>query len=99
VRFGILGPVEVERDGRRVVITGRSQVGLLAFLLLHANQAVSTDRLIDELWADHAADGSVKRAQVAIARLRKLLGDKSGRDRAAAAAHGGRRLRARCGTR
>jgi hypothetical protein len=43
VRFGILGPVEIHRDGHRVASAGRRQVGLLAFLLLHANRGASTD--------------------------------------------------------
>jgi predicted ATPase/DNA-binding SARP family transcriptional activator len=74
VRFGILGPVEVFVGERRVAVGGPRQVALLAFLLVHANRAVSVDRLIDALWGDQDPAGAVKRVQVAIARLRKALG-------------------------
>jgi DNA-binding SARP family transcriptional activator len=74
VSFRILGPVEAYCDERRVGLAGPRQVALLAFLLLHANRAVSQDVLIDSLWSDQDAAGAVKRVQVAIGRLRKALG-------------------------
>jgi SARP family transcriptional regulator, regulator of embCAB operon len=55
-------------------------MALLAFLLLHANRAVSTDRLIDALWSEQDPAGAVKRVQVAIGRLRRVLeGDRPDR--------------------
>jgi len=48
-------------------------VALLAFLLVHANRAVSTDRLLDALWGGQENGGSLKRVQMAVARLRKTL--------------------------
>jgi DNA-binding SARP family transcriptional activator len=49
VDFRILGPLEVH-DGQRVLsLGGTRQRAVLAVLLLHANQVVSSDRLIDEL--------------------------------------------------
>src|SRR5258705_12841551 len=74
VRFGILGPVEVFVGERRVAVGGPRQVALLAFLLVHANRAVSVDQLIDALWGEQDQAGAVKRVQVAVARLRKALG-------------------------
>jgi len=74
VRFGILGPVEALVGERRVALGGPRQLALLAFLLVHANRAVSVDQLIDALWGDQDPVGAVKRVQVAIARLRKALG-------------------------
>jgi DNA-binding SARP family transcriptional activator len=47
----ILGALEVEEDGRLVRIAGAKQRTLLALLLLHANEPVPRDRLIEELWA------------------------------------------------
>ena len=64
VCFRVLGPVEVYRGERRVELAGPRQVALLAFLVVHANRAVSTDRLIDALWGDREAVGAVKRVQV-----------------------------------
>jgi len=51
LEFRILGPLEVERDGRPISIGAAKQRALLAILLLHANRVVSRDRLIDGLWA------------------------------------------------
>src|SRR3954453_2222344 len=74
VRFGILGPVELSDGERRLSVGGPRQLRLLAFLVLHANRAVSNDRLIDALWGEQDPAGATKRLQVAIARLRKALG-------------------------
>ena len=46
----ILGPLEVVVDGHRVEIRGGKQRDLLAILLVHANEIVSPDRLIEDLW-------------------------------------------------
>src|SRR5262245_7842490 len=79
LRFRILGPVEVCRDDSRVALGGRRQVALLAFLLLQANRAVSTDQLIEAVWGEHDPSGAIKRLQVAVGRLRRLLdGDRNG---------------------
>jgi DNA-binding SARP family transcriptional activator len=76
LRFGVLGPVEIyDTEGRRRQVGGPRQVALLAFLLVQANRAVSSDRLIDGLWGEGRPAGAVKRLQVAVARLRKGLED------------------------
>ena len=73
VRFGILGPIECYGGERRRELGGPRQLELLAVLLLHANRAVSTERLIDALWGEQRSPGAVKRLQMAIARLRKAI--------------------------
>src|SRR5689334_11845558 len=45
IEFRILGPVEVERDGRLVNLGPPKQRAVLAWLVLHANRVVSRDRL------------------------------------------------------
>ena len=52
--FRILGPLEVEDDGRTVDLGTAKQRSLLALLLTDANHVVSTDRILDELWGDDA---------------------------------------------
>jgi len=47
--FRILGPLEVLDDERPLDVGGGKQRSVLALLLLHANEVVSSDRLIDEL--------------------------------------------------
>lgn len=52
MQFQILGPLEVHSSGRPVRIAGHRQRKALALLLLNANMAVSTERLVDMLWDD-----------------------------------------------
>ena len=74
MEFHILGPLEVRDQGRVVKLGGTKQRSLLAFLLLHANQAVSRDRLIDELWGDQPPETATTAIQVHVSQLRKALG-------------------------
>jgi DNA-binding SARP family transcriptional activator len=75
VEFRILGPLEVWRDDRPVRIGGAKERALLALLLLHANETVSADRLIDELWNGAPPRTAKKSLQVRVAALRRALGD------------------------
>jgi len=74
VEFRILGPLEVEDDGRVLPLGGSKQRALLALLLLHANQVVSRDRLIDEVWGDRAPKTAAAALQGYVSGLRKALG-------------------------
>ncbi|MGH2941234.1 MAG: ATP-binding protein [Solirubrobacteraceae bacterium] len=73
VRYAILGPVELRDGERRVAVGGPRQVALLAMLLVNADRAVTGDRLIEAVWHDQAPAGALKRLQVAIARLRRIV--------------------------
>ena len=73
MKFAILGPIELHHGDLRPPVGGPQQVTLLAFLLLHANRAVSGDRLHDALWPSRGQDRAAKRVQMAIARLRHSL--------------------------
>ncbi|HET7744948.1 MAG TPA: BTAD domain-containing putative transcriptional regulator, partial [Gaiellaceae bacterium] len=74
MEFRILGPLEVEAEGRMLKLGSTKQRALLAFLLLHANKAVARDRLIDELWSDDAPETAATAIQVYVSQLRKVLG-------------------------
>ncbi len=79
MEFRILGPLEVcSNGGRKLDLVGK-QRSLLAVLLLHADEAVSTDSLIDALWGAEPPDTAAKALQVYVSRLRKLL-DPEGRE-------------------
>ena len=73
LEFRILGPSGCSTRGRRS-LGGRNQRAVLALLLLRANEAVSTERLIDQLWGEHPPRTAKTSLQNTIAQLRKLLG-------------------------
>ena len=52
MEFLILGPLEARVGERTLPLGGPKQRALLALLLLHRNEAVSTDRLTDGLWGE-----------------------------------------------
>src|SRR3984885_13672121 len=71
--FRILGSLEVCDRDRTVRLGGDKQRALLAVLLLHANEVVSADRLIDDLWGERPPPAATKALQAHISRLRKAL--------------------------
>jgi WD40 repeat protein/DNA-binding SARP family transcriptional activator len=80
VQFRILGPLTANRDGENLALGGERQRALLAILLVHANETVSTERLIEQLFA-RSGSGSGNAANavhVAVSRLRRALGDGTG---------------------
>ncbi len=50
------------------------QRSLLGVLLLHANETVSVDRLVDELWGERPPARATKLVQGYVSALRKRLG-------------------------
>jgi len=58
---------------------GAKQRAVLALLLLHANEVVSTDRLIDELWGDSPPESAANMLQGYVSHLRKALEPGRGR--------------------
>ncbi|MGP0033288.1 MAG: BTAD domain-containing putative transcriptional regulator [Solirubrobacteraceae bacterium] len=76
MRFGILGPLEVaDEGGRGLVLGGRRQRSVLAILLLHANEVVSPDRLIEELWSGQPPASAATSLHAHVSRLRRALGE------------------------
>jgi DNA-binding SARP family transcriptional activator len=75
VELRLLGPLEVLDAGLRVELGGIKQRSLLAVLALHANEIVSVDRLIDELWGAAPPRTAAKSIQVYVSRFRKQLGE------------------------
>ena len=70
----VLGPLEVVAGGVSIPIGGGRQRKLLAILLLQANEFVSSDRLIDELWGADRPETAAKALQGYVSQLRKTLG-------------------------
>jgi DNA-binding SARP family transcriptional activator len=74
VDYGILGPLEAVAEGRRLPLGGRAQRAILAALLLHANEAVSVDRLVDVVWRERPPATAGHALHVYVSKLRKALG-------------------------
>src|SRR5215212_11698728 len=71
--FRILGPLEALDGARPVALGGRKRRAVLAVLLLHPNETLSGERLIDELWGETPPANALKTLQVHVSRLRKTL--------------------------
>src|SRR5262245_39889151 len=69
--FRILGPLEVRDDDGPLELGGRKQRSLLAVLLLHGNQVLSTDSLISALWDDSLPETAATALQGYVSQLRK----------------------------
>jgi predicted ATPase/DNA-binding SARP family transcriptional activator len=74
MEFRILGSLEVVDAGHVVPVSGSRQCALLALLLLHANEVVPADRLVEELWEGKPPQGARTTLRSHVARLRKALG-------------------------
>lgn len=72
LEFRLLGPLEA-LAGSTPIALGVKQRMLLALLLLRANEVVSRDRLIDELWGDQPPDAAPNALAALVARLRRAL--------------------------
>jgi DNA-binding SARP family transcriptional activator/pimeloyl-ACP methyl ester carboxylesterase len=73
VEFRVLGPLEATVHGRSLGLAGTRTRAVLAMLLVHANQVVSSDRLIEELWPGQPTDKATDSLQVRLSELRKAL--------------------------
>jgi DNA-binding SARP family transcriptional activator len=75
IELRVLGPLEARIEGASVALGAPKQRALLVHLLLHPNEGVSIERLIDELWPGDRPDTARHAIQVYVSRLRKALGD------------------------
>lgn len=73
MEFRVLGPFEVRCSARLLADGGGRRQALLAFLLLSANRAVSTDRLTAAVWGDDRPRSAVNLVQGYISYWRKVL--------------------------
>jgi len=73
MEFRILGPLEVWDDAGEVSLGGPKLRALLAVLLLHANETIPADRVIDEVWGADSPEDAAAALRVNISRLRKAL--------------------------
>ena len=91
MEYRILGPLEVVDEGEPVSLGRLKERLVLAVLLLHPNEFVSRERLIDELWGESPPPTARKAVNVYVSQLRKVL-TRNGLD-PIATADGGYRFR------
>ena len=75
MEFRILGPLEVSGADGHLPITAAMHRALLLHLLVHANETISADALVEALWGARPPASARKLIQVYVSQLRKLLGD------------------------
>jgi len=73
VEFRILGPLVVE-DNEPVALGTLKERLVLGVLLLHANEFVSRERLIDDLWGEAPPPTARKAVNVYLSKVRKARG-------------------------
>lgn len=71
--FSILGPLQVLNEGHPLALGSRKQQVVLAALLVHANNIVPVDSLVEALWMDAPPRKARKNIQVYVSVLRRLL--------------------------
>jgi predicted ATPase/DNA-binding SARP family transcriptional activator len=74
IEFGLLGPTRVVSAGRELTLPPGKQRALLALLLLHRNDTVPAERLVDAVWGEPAPATARNALQGHISALRKVLG-------------------------
>jgi DNA-binding SARP family transcriptional activator len=80
MEFRVLGPFEVRDGDREISIGAFRQRAVLALLTIHAGQTLSTDRIIDEIWAGSPPPSALKTLHAYISRLRRVLHSPPGGD-------------------
>ena len=75
MEFRILGPLDVRDGDQAVALAGGRQRALLALLIVNANETVSTDRIVEELWGEQSPPTAPKVIQNHVSQLRRGLGD------------------------
>jgi YVTN family beta-propeller protein len=75
MEFRILGPVGAAEDGRSLPLGGGKARALLGLFLLHANEVLSSERIVDELWGERPPATAPKIVQNAVSQLRRTLGN------------------------
>jgi YVTN family beta-propeller protein len=80
VEFRILGSLEVSDGSDALPLHGPKERALLAYLLLHANEVVPTDRIIEDIWGDAPPRTVGSALHVYVSRLRKVVNENNGAD-------------------
>jgi DNA-binding SARP family transcriptional activator/tetratricopeptide (TPR) repeat protein len=74
-RFGVLGPVVMWRGGAEVRFGSTKHQRLMAALLLHVNERVQRQKIIDTVWEGEPPRSAVNLVQKYVGDVRRAFGD------------------------
>jgi len=77
VEYGVLGLLEVLRDGEPLNVGGPRQRIVLSLLLLDVDRVVSMDRLVNAVWNDVPPATARSQVQICVSSLRQRLAARS----------------------
>jgi len=73
IEFRVLGKIEAVSGGQSLRIDAPKQRSLLALLLIHAAEVLSSDFIIESLWGSDPPTGGVKTLRYHVSKLRSAL--------------------------
>ncbi|WP_422771084.1 BTAD domain-containing putative transcriptional regulator [Plantactinospora sp. WMMC1484] len=73
VLLRVLGPIEADVHGQQIDLGGPKQRAALALLVIGRGEAVSIDRLIEQLWRGEPPPRAIASLQAFVSNLRRLL--------------------------
>jgi DNA-binding SARP family transcriptional activator len=73
MEFRVLGPLEVARDGEALPLGGAKQRAALALLLMHANEPIGAETLVDRIWGERPPATAGTALQGYVSALRRVL--------------------------
>jgi DNA-binding SARP family transcriptional activator len=88
LRYRLLGPIEVIAGRQVVAIERPRHRAVLAYLLLHTNRLVPTDRIVEALWGGAAPATARTQVQTDLSLIRRVLRATGGTDPIATRATG-----------
>jgi DNA-binding SARP family transcriptional activator/ABC-type branched-subunit amino acid transport system substrate-binding protein len=71
--FRLLGPLELWDGRREIEVAGAKRRALLAILILHRNEVIPRDRLVDLLWGERPPPSAFHSLEVQVSKLRALV--------------------------
>lgn len=71
--FGVLGRLQVWRNGSELDPGGPKQRSVLTMLVINANKPLSVDRIVEELWLENPPPSAVATLQAYVSTLRRIL--------------------------
>ncbi|MFJ6016938.1 AfsR/SARP family transcriptional regulator [Streptomyces sp. NPDC092952] len=73
IRFGLLGPLEIEVDGRQVRVSSGRQRAVLAMLLISPDRVVSVEALTETVWQGTPPATARNQIAICVTSLRKTF--------------------------